>query len=229
MLLVTCSGIYVGGTPLNYTFNTGNTHINTLLVSQVPVRSTMRRPRTPVLARSPVLPPPAVAASGPGQRITTFQASPGFSKDMSVVSGDVTCHVSINVSTAGDNSATPDTFGVFAWEGVGFSGLLPLRLCAVALCPPGVVPLCSQVDIHTHTEFTHLSIVAEWSAGSTGRASPIYPIAGGDDAMLMDTASTLFSWTSSPNTTVSVLELASPAVVSNLVVYQEQQVTGAAV
>ena len=154
MLLVTCSGIYVGGTPLNYTFNTGNTHINTLLVSQVPVRSTMRLPRTPVLARSPVLPPPAAAASGPGQRITTFQASPGFSKDMSVVSGDVTCHVSINVSTAGDNSATPDTFGVFAWEGVGFSGLLPLRLCAVALCPPGVVPLCSQVDIHTHTEFT---------------------------------------------------------------------------
>ena len=228
------SGIYVNGDARNFTYNAGDSCENTLMVSRVPKSQPPLPPApraallTPAVPASIVDQPPPTDTPNAGLRgaasaaplqeypknVTTFVAKAGTSGDITVTSGAVTCRVRFNVS---DKVTGSDTFGVFAWDGLAFDGLLPLYLCGVALCPPTALD-CTAIGVHTHTTFTALEVEGAWTglnASVTDAApvgagtvtterrldalpfhtpaylpAPVYPIAGASESRLLEPVAT---------------------------------------
>ena len=210
-LCVLCSGIYSNGEVLNVTFNVGDTPTNRLLLARVPKQPQALPDHRQVAASHGDSPAPATKTENGGphgcsdaaspcttdtnKRWRSFQTTAGRGGVVDVSSGDVLCRVAFNVSF---DTPSTDTFAVFAWQGRGFSNLLPLRLCGVAVCPEGN---CSRVGITSKTAFDSLSVqmlsrnnytILGHTTGVT--CPPVYTAVGGLDALPMSSQRLASGW-----------------------------------
>lgn len=142
------SGIYQGGTILNYTFNAGMQDLDTLVIATVPIHTRTATPQaTPdaALLRPPPPPPGNSLYANNPMASSPFVATKGAAGTLHVASGALHCSITYEVALA---SNPPEVYQAMAFFGMAFDASGTLLACCTF--PTVCVCMCWIVEQGSH-------------------------------------------------------------------------------